>query len=154
MLDNLKLNYVIHFYPSIEDSFKKTANTLICPYYHHPLWSLRSQFHDFMLYNSLPPSIYVGGLDVCLSQLGHFYLLFTLTERFYLKGFSGLLFISHRSLRFCVNVSERPHLSKNGVTPHSPPFHLLDCPIAEQPYGQCSVSSLFFLCFLYGIFND
>lgn len=29
MLDNLKLKYFIHFCPSFEDSFKKTANTLI-----------------------------------------------------------------------------------------------------------------------------
>lgn len=88
-----------------------------------------------MLYNSLPPTIYVGDLDVYLTQLRYFYLLFTLKEFFYLQGFSGLLFISLASLRSCVNVSERPCLSKNGGYFPLSSFHLLDCPMAEPLYG-------------------
>lgn len=94
-----------------------------------------------MLYNSLPPTIYVGDLDVCLTQLRYFYLLFTLMEFFYLQGFSGLLFISLASLRSCV--SERPRLSKNGGYFPLSSFHLLDCPMAEPLYelNMLNVSS-------------
>lgn len=58
-------------------------------------WSPGSQFHDFMLYDSLPPSIYVNELYVilmirALSRLGDF-LFFSLPGRFAFGTFQGRL---------------------------------------------------------------